>query len=151
MANTKVKIELVQQAMKKVTNDAVLQQKFMNKLLDLISDDVGEEKAPAVKKQFCILVSDTKGELEGKDLVGWVLQIPEEDSPATVTDRITKAAYEFNQSPKGRRLPVRTIGETCMAVSGKFFKDQKAWVKTKEPVLILTTDNNIPWNEGASE
>jgi hypothetical protein len=119
----------------------------MNKINEIMANLPVEEKAPAVKKQFCILVSDTKGELEGKDLVGWVLQIPEEDSPATVTDRITKAAYEFNQSPKGRRLPVKTIGEACESVSGKFFKDQKAWVKTKVPVLLITTDNKIPLEE----
>ena len=45
-----------------------------------IASEEEAEKQPAVKKQFCILVSDPKGELEGKDFVGWVLQIPEDDS-----------------------------------------------------------------------
>jgi hypothetical protein len=103
------------------------------------------EKPPPVKKQFAILISDPLGTLpEGKDYTGWVLQIPEEDSPAVTVERLTRAAYEFNVTPKGRRMPVQSVGEVCEAVPTRILKEQNVWVKTKEPVLMLRTDNKIP-------
>lgn len=106
-----------------------------------------EEKPPPVKKQFVILVSDPEGDLEGKDYTGWVLQIPEEDSPYVTEERLTRAAYDFNVTPKGRRYPVKTIAESCEVVSAKYHKEHKVWVKTKEPVLICRSNNSIPWDD----
>jgi len=106
-----------------------------------------EERAnrpPPVKKQFSIVLSDPEGELADKDIVGWVVQIPEEDSPTAAPERIIRAAYEFNTTPKGRRLPVQTIGEACEIVTAKLFKEQNVWVKTKVPVLALGVPNQIP-------
>ena len=106
-----------------------------------------EERAnrpPAVKKQFSIVLADSEGELAGKDITGWVVQIPEEDSVTDAPERIISAAYEYNASPKGRRMPVETIGEACEAVTAKLFKEQNIWVKTKVPVLAVPTANKIP-------
>lgn len=100
--------------------------------------------APKEKKQHVILVSDPQGVLPEVDLVGWVLQIPEDESPVTTQDKIVQAAYDFNQTPKGRRMPVQSIGEACEVVPPRIFKEYKAWVKTREPVLVLRTDNQIP-------
>lgn len=102
------------------------------------------EKAPAIKKQFVILVSDPEGKLPQTDFTGWVLQIPESESPATTQDRINRAAYDFNASRKGRLLPVRTVGEAIENIPARHFKECEAWVKTKTPVLVLRTDNQVP-------
>lgn len=103
-----------------------------------------ESRPPPVKKQFVMLISDPEGNLENKDYTGWVLQIPEEDSPYTAPERLIRAAYEFNTTPKGQRLPVTTIGETCEVVSAKLLKEEQVWVKTKEPILLVRTDNVVP-------
>jgi hypothetical protein len=116
-------------------------------LLERLSDKYAPaetEKAPAIKKQFVLLVSDPQGFLHGHDFAGWVLQIPEEESPVTVTDRIHRASYDFNASKRGRLLPVQTIGEACESVPSKFLKEQGAWVKTRTPVSVVVTDNEIP-------
>ncbi len=71
-----------------------------------------EEKAnrpPPVKKQFSIILSDPDGSMAEKDITGWVVQIPEDDSVSAAPSRIISAAYEFNTTPKGRRMPVETI------------------------------------------
>ena len=107
--------------------------------------------APRVSKQFVILVSDPEGALPKVDLTGWVLQMPEEDSPLTMQGQIHKAAYDFNQTPKGRRMPVKTIGEACEAIPARIFKEHQLWVKTKEPVLVLKTDNSIPTDTSGLE
>jgi hypothetical protein len=105
-----------------------------------------EENPPAAKvaKQWAILVSDPEGVMPKADLVGWVLQMPEEDSPAVLESQIHKAAYDFNQTPKGRRMPVQAIGEACEVIPARIFKEHQVWVKTKEPVIILRTSNAIP-------
>ncbi|MFO7725652.1 MAG: hypothetical protein R6V45_08900 [Oceanipulchritudo sp.] len=112
-----------------------------------------EENPPAPRqaKQFAILVSDPENILPAKDLTGWVLQMPEEDSPALLEGQIHKAAYDFNQTPKGRRMPVKTIGEACESVPARIFKEHQVWVKTKEPVLILKSDNSIPTDLSGKE
>jgi hypothetical protein len=106
-----------------------------------------EERAnrpPPVKKQFSIVLSDPEGKLAESDLTGWVVQIPEDDSPQVAPERIISAAYEFNTTPKGRRMPVETIGEACEVVTAKLFKEQNIWIKTKVPVLAVSCPNQIP-------
>jgi hypothetical protein len=99
---------------------------------------------PAPKKQFVILLADPKGILPKKDLVGWVLQIPESASPYSLTDRIHKAAYDFNASKRGRMLPVNSIPDAIESVGAKYFKESELWVKTKLPVAVLGTNNVLP-------
>lgn len=110
--------------------------------LNAATDD--EEKAPPVKKQYVMMVSDPEGVLNGKHLVGWVLQLPEDGSPALAEERLIFAAYEHNRSKRGRRLPVRTIAEVCEQVNNRTLKANDVWVKTKEPVLVMTTSNQVP-------
>ncbi|QYY35122.1 hypothetical protein [Ruficoccus sp. ZRK36] len=103
-----------------------------------------EQKPPPVKKQFVMMVSDPEGKLAGQNMTGWVLQIPEEDSPYVANERLIKSGYAYNASPKGRRIPVQSIGEICEVVTTKFTKENNVWIKTKEPILLVTTDNKLP-------
>ena len=114
--------------------------------LNLAAQPEGDEAetTPHAKKQFVILVSDPEGTLPKRDYVGWVLQIPENESVATTQDRIFRAAYDFNATKKGRLLPVKTVGEAVENVPARFFREADVWVKTKTPVLVLRTDNEIP-------
>lgn len=106
-----------------------------------------EEKPPPMKRQFAILISDPAGVMPETDLVGWVVQIPEAASVLTIPERIHKAAYDFNASRRGRRNPVSTVGEACEAVAAKHFKDSEIAIKTKIPVSVIVTDNQIPRDE----
>ncbi|MDR2863752.1 MAG: hypothetical protein LBV54_07785 [Puniceicoccales bacterium] len=107
------------------------------------AEEDGEKEAP-VKKQFVTILSDPEGTLEGKEYTGWVVQIPEEESVYTATEKLIRAGYDYNTTKKGRRLPVEQIGEVCEHVPTKILKEQKIWVKTKEAIFILRTDNKIP-------
>jgi len=104
-----------------------------------------EEKTPHEKKQFVVIASDPNGALANvPDFVAWVVQIPESESVTTTTDRVFRAAYDFNASRKGRLCPVKTVGEAMEAVPVRFTKEAELWIKTKEPVLVIRTDNVIP-------
>lgn len=103
------------------------------------------EKEPAVKKQFVFLLSDPYGKFKGDaEFTGWIVQIPEDDNPATALEKLHLGAYDFNRSAKGRRYPVKTVAEACEFGSAKIFKEQKIWIKTKEPVLVVRTNNKLP-------
>lgn len=106
--------------------------------------DSGDE-TPKVKNQFVVVISDPNQTISS-DLVGWVLQMPEDDDISTVLDSIKKGAYNFNASRKGNKYPVKSIGEALNAVPSKFFKPYAVKVKTKEPIYVVVTDNVLPKN-----
>jgi hypothetical protein len=129
----------------------------LQSLIERLQDEAEpqSEKTPAVKKQYVILVSDPQGFLIEKDFSGWVLQIPESEHPLTALERIQRSAYDYNASKKGRLMPVQTIGEACESVKPAFFKENDVWVKSKQAVLVVRTNNELPKAEklcsGASE
>ncbi|MBI5771054.1 MAG: hypothetical protein HZA93_24975 [Verrucomicrobia bacterium] len=141
----KIDVNKVAEILKKNQIDPALLRKVVEEMNLAVQPEGGdEEKPPAIKKQFVILVSDPDGLMPKRDLVGWVLQIPESESPATTQDRIFRTTYDFNTTKKGRLLPAKTVGESLEAIPAKFFKEADVWVKTKTPVLVLKTDNEIP-------
>lgn len=144
----KVELELVKHILKRNALEARKVDTIINDITEEVKMVEAEEPAaPAVKKQFVIIASDPDGHLEGIDLVGWIVQIPEEDSPLAAEERLFRSAYEFNITPKGRRMPVKTVAEVCEHVSPRITKDQQIWIKTKEPVYLLRTGGDIPLGE----
>lgn len=139
----KVGLEIVKQVLTRSKLDDRKASEILEELQRMVAAET-EEKAPRVKKEHVVVVSDPNGVIKGVDITGWVLQIPEGESPALVLEKVFRAAYDFNNTPKGRRLPVGTVGEAFESVAAKFFKEQGLWVKTKEPVLVVRTDNRIP-------
>lgn len=103
------------------------------------------DKEPAVKKQFVIVVNDPYGKIPetGFEYQGWVVQIPEDTAPMEALEKLAKGVYDFNLTPKGKRMPIKTVAEACEFGSAKLFKEHEIWVKTKEPVLVLRTDGKI--------
>ncbi|NCG09207.1 MAG: hypothetical protein GWO81_06525 [Verrucomicrobia bacterium] len=114
------------------------------KLQIQIEEEERANRPPPIKKQLVVLLADNDGTLAEQDITGWILQIPEDDSPVTASERIIRATHNYNATPKGRRLPVKTIGEACEVIGPKFMKEENVWVKTKTPVLAVATPNTIP-------
>ena|SRR5258708_24952355 len=141
----KIDVNKVAEILKKNEIDPAIMRKVIEEMnLVTQQDPSEEEKPPAVKKQFVMLISDPEKRLPKGDFAGWVIQIPENESPATTQDRVLRGAYDFNASKKGRMDPVKTIGEALESVPAKHFKEAELWVKTKTPVLVLRTDNVLP-------
>lgn len=141
----KIDVNKVAEILKRNELDPAVLRQIVEEMNLLVQPEVDEEKPPALKKQFAILISDPEGRLpEGNDFVGWVLQVPENESVLTTTERIFKGAYEFNTTKKGRLMPAKTVGEALEHIPAKHFKEAGVFVKTKIPVLMLKTDNEIP-------
>lgn len=142
----KIDVSKVAEILKKNQIDPAVLRRVIEEMNLVVQPEPGEEdKPPPVKKQFVILVSDPEDRLPPKtDFAGWVLQIPETESPATTQDRIVRSAYDYNATKKGRLYPAKTVGEALENIPAKHFKEAEVWVKTKTPVLVLKTDNEIP-------
>lgn len=145
---SKIPVELVAAAMKQAHVDPAK----VREVIELINSEIAaqekdEETPPQVKKQFVVLVSDPEGKLPKDDFVAWVLQLEEQESPATTLDRVYRGAYDFNCSKKGRMLPAKTVGDALENVAAKYFKEAGLWVKTRTPVLVVKSDNLIPKDE----
>src|SRR4051812_39475249 len=115
----KIDVSKVAEILKKNHLDPAVLRRVIEEMNVAVQPDNAEEKPPAVKKQFVIVISDPERRLPKNDFVGWVLQLPENDSPATTPDRVFRAAYDFNASKKGRLLPVKTVGEALENVPAK--------------------------------
>ena len=146
----KIEVNQVAEILKRNQVDPKLLRQIVEEMNVLTQADAEEEKPPAVKKQFVIMISDPDGKLPKDDFVGWVLQIPEDESPATTEERIFRGAYDYNASKKGKLYPAKTVGEAIENVPAKHFKEADVWIKNKTPVLMLRTDNEIPKDESAS-
>lgn len=146
----KIEVSQVAELLKKHKLDPALLRALVEEMNEATQPD-GEPGAPAPKKQFVVLISDMEGKLPKMDLTGWVVQIPENASPFSTTDRIFKGAYDFNASKKGRLLPVKSVGEALESASAKYFKESELWVKTKMPVAVIVTDNILPKDEFKTE
>lgn len=140
----KIDINKAAEILKKNRVDPKVLRQIVEEMNLLTQAETDEEKPPAVKKQWAILISDPEERLPKTDFVGWVLQVPEDESVATTQDRIFRATYDFNTTKKGRLLPAKTVGEALENVPAKHFKEVGLWVKSKIPVLMLKTDNEIP-------
>lgn len=141
----KIDVNKVAEILKRNHIEPAILRRVVEEMNLAVQPDPGEgDQPPPVKKQFIILVSDPEKTMPKGDLTGWVLQIPEDQSPASVQERLFKGAYEYNASKKGRLYPARTVGDAVENVPGKFFREAELWVKTKTPVLVMRTDNEIP-------
>lgn len=146
----KIDVNKVAEILKKNQVDPKLLRQIVEEMNILTQVEAEEEKPPAVKKQFVILISDPEERMPKGDFAGWVLQVPENESVATTQERIFRAAYDYNATKKGRLYPAKTVGEALENVPAKHFKETEVWVKTKTPVLMLKTDNEIPQDEANS-
>ncbi|HVU18175.1 MAG TPA: hypothetical protein VHD32_14725 [Candidatus Didemnitutus sp.] len=144
----KIEVNQVAEILKRHKIEPALLREIVEDMNTVVQPNADEDiKPPPPKKQFVVLLSDPDDKLPKKDLVGWVVQIPENASPYSTADRIFKGAYDYNASKRGRMLPVKSVGEALESTSAKYFKEAELWVKTKLPVAVAITDNVLPKDE----
>ena len=105
-------------------------EEFKRRIAEFLNQEK-EEKEPKPKKQY-VFVKD-----ESAENMGWVVQIEETENPNSVLEKLTAVKEAFNNSKKGRRLPVENTTEMFEAVPRKFWVEQKIWPKHKERIYIV--------------
>lgn len=148
----KIEIDLVTEVLKdnELEEDTVMTiTRQLHRAADKLAAEAEADKEPPQKKQWVILISDPNGDLPDEDMVGWVVQIPENDNPGTVADRLIKAGQHYATTRRGRKHPAKSIAEVCEVVGSKILKEHKVWVKTRLCVSALKTDNVLPQDDGS--
>ena len=103
-----------------------------------------EEKPLRKKKQFNIIVSDPEGKIpHDVELIGWVTQMDEDEPIESALNKIYTAVYDYNATSKIKDK-YTTVGDACMNLKSKFFKNAGISIKTKEPIFVQVTNNQIP-------
>lgn len=139
----KVDIDIVKAVLQRAEIDA-------RKTAQIIDDinfeskmlDKSEDKEPPCKKEFVVIYNPNAIDELSRG-AAWILQIPKTDDPNEALQRLEAAARDFNLTPKGRRMPLKTVSEACEFCSKKILKEHKVWVRTAEPVLMLPTLGKI--------
>lgn len=142
----KVDLEIVKKVLQENGVDIRLAATILNQIREVAIEEMVEREKPA-KKQTLVLISDPKGDLP-KDLVGWVVQILEDDDPREAAGKIAEVASVFNGTPKGQRLPVASFGDACQSLPAKLLKENNVWIKTREPVRVFAVKNSLGRRRG---
>jgi hypothetical protein len=98
------------------------------------------EKEKQPKKQFVAVAITDNEEFENVPL--FVVKIEEDDDHNTIIERIKEATAEHNNTPKGRKFPIDTLGAAMSETKRKLITEKNVWVQTKEPMIIVRTDQN---------
>ena len=109
------------------------------------------KKAQRKKKKFVLVASDPEDRyVKVVECPVWVVQMNDEDNHTDVVEKISRATYEYNNDvlngnkKSSKKNPVYKISESLEQVTAKYFADEDISVKTKEPTVIVRTDNEIP-------
>ena len=109
------------------------------------------KKATRKKKKFVLVASDPEDRyVKVVECPVWVVQMNDEDNHTDVVEKISRATYEYNNDvlngnkKSSKKNPVYKISESLEQVTAKYFADEDISVKTKEPTVIVRTDNEIP-------
>lgn len=142
---TKVSIEDVEQILQQSKLDAAVVNKVVS-ALEQLAEEAKEDKAPVQKNKFRhgVVISDPENKLAGVELTAVVVKMEESKDMTQAVEKIKAAAKDFNNnSRKGKKNPVKAVFEACGAIASKFFKSQEIKILTKEPVMVIVTDNKI--------
>ncbi len=144
----KVSIEQIEQSMRDQNVDPKIIVKVISDLEAAAKEDRADRgSAPKAKTQFAILVSDPENKLRGLNLVGYVVAMEENAPPQAAHERLIEAVNNFNNSKRGRKAPLETLGDAIAVLKGKWLKrehGEKLAIKTREPVAVQAVSNTIP-------
>ena len=120
--------------------------KDIQKAAEEEKNDRAAEKGPKLKNAFTVLLNDPENVLQGRSFSGWIVQMTEETPQALALDKARAAGHAFNASKKGKKRPVKNLGEVFDGVGRKYWKtetDTKTIPKTKVQILIQPTDGTL--------
>jgi hypothetical protein len=110
-----------------------------------------QQKAQRKKKKMVLVASDPEDRfVQVVDCPVWVVQMNEDDNHTELLDKIHSAAYSYNndvlngKKKSSRKNPVYKVSEVLEQVTAKYFNEEEISVKTKEPTIIVRTDNKVP-------
>lgn len=129
-----------------VPSDKVAQvRKELEKIEQEKKDERDSTKGTRAKSEFVVILFDKDGKIPVKtDFTAAVVQIEEGQAPAAALDKVKIVARAQNTTVKKFiKNPIKTVADAFANIKPKFAKQEKIKVKTKEPVLVIVSDNTL--------
>ena len=115
----------------------------LNQIEEEKKEEAAENKEPKQKSQFVLFVMDD-GTLTDKELIGYAVQVPSDKSPSTAYGSFVDCVRGYNNGArKAKKYPITKVGDGMMNLRGRWLKDAKLKIKTKEAVLVIPVKNDI--------
>lgn len=113
--------------------------------LKALQEDNRTEATPKSKHKYVIVLCDKDNKLAAAgDMGGFVVQMALEDDPNLLLNKIGTAVKAFNANTrKGRKNPIKTVGEAAEDLPRRFSKEAGFHFKTRGITRVITTDNNV--------
>jgi len=156
----KVEIDQIEFTARSVGIDSKKIEALVRDLAQAIQEEKErKENMPRNKRQH-IVIANTEGLSE--DIVKALPEIPivvvqcsENSDHNEVLGNIHRASYKFNadigKRKNSKKTPVKKVFEAILNVTRKHFKEVGVTVNSKEPVILITTDNSIPTEKTAND
>lgn len=143
----KADLEIIEAVLRKHSIDTTDIDKIRADIVREVEDNkTPREKAP--KKDFVIILSDPNGSIpKDVEFTGWVVQIDPTKGIKEVPDLIKKAVMSFNDTPKGQKMKLESIGDLFENATGKAFSENGLMRKHRDPAYVILTDNQVPKDE----
>lgn len=119
---SKISLEEVESTLLKKKVDSKVVTEIIKELNEVI-EEIKKDKVtlPKTKNEFVFILKDDTGELKGKELTGWVVQIPQGDDPATILDKLKAAAADTDSARKRRKgEPMQTLTAAFAGIKRAF-------------------------------
>lgn len=140
-----IKIEEVESVLRNKNIPANVIIQVVNELEAVAEENKAEKSAePKQKNEYGVILLDPNNVVRDNNLTALVVQYPHGENPNTILDRLYAATYAQNAAGKRKKYNIQTVGEAARSVKRKFYKENRLMIKTKEPVLVVKSDNNIP-------
>jgi hypothetical protein len=140
---SKVSIEEVNLVLNETALSETEKLKVIQKLEQVIREEK-ENKEPREKSKNQFIGITTGNDVNSAPV--WIIQAKGEMDHTEVVPLITAAVKDFNQTKKGSKQPIKTIAEAFEHCKKKLMTERGISPKTKEPIIIVKTVNEINFN-----
>jgi len=136
--------EILQEHLEDTTQAEIL--KEINKALLEKEEIKDKEKKEKVEKKGVVILTTLPQGVERKDLenlTGFFTEIPEEDHPTSLHEKIASVKAAYNLSRKAKKNPAETLGDLFELAPAKILKEVGILKKPKGTVRFLHITNQI--------
>ena len=145
---SKVSLDIVSEILAKQVKNPDLVDSVLNELNKIVAEgkiEREENKQTKAKNEYCIILMDETGELEGKVSAGYVVQYKAGDDAGAVLSKLKEAVSEQNSGMKKFiKNPIKSMTDALANLKRKYLKGNKnLLIKTAEPVRVLLSNNKL--------
>lgn len=141
----KISVEDVEISMR---NAKIQPEEKIGEVLKSIQDQIEAEKLEKEKKarqkSKTLLLASVKA--EGQEITNtpfWIFKAPEDFDHNALESVINQVIADFKATGKKKAGKIDTIGNGILYVPAKFWKARNLTRVTKEPILVLKTNNEL--------